>query len=115
SYCMRSSFSSSAFHTKVCSPFWYTLRPSAGAAVAVDDDDPPLDCEGLRPSEVLSSNPAISSSPVEKGRWNTVPGGCTVMLETTGRRLRGRYAAVTEVRIGPVEPVTALSTARHCR
>src|SRR5438045_4157462 len=35
------------------------------------------------------------------------------MLRTTGRRLRCRYAAVTDVRTGP-SPLP-LSTARHCR
>ena len=43
-----------------------------------------------RPSDVLSSKPAISISPVEKGRWNTVPAGCTVIDVTSGRTLRGR-------------------------
>src|SRR5262245_24492556 len=33
---------------------------------------------------------------------------------TSGRRLRGRYAAVTDVRIGEVA-LSPLSTARHCR
>ena len=45
---------------------------------------------GGRPSDVLSSKPAISTSPVENGRWKTVPGGCTVIDVTSGRRLRGR-------------------------
>ena len=67
-----------------------------------------------RPSGLLSSNPAISISPVENGRWNTVPGGWTVIVDTTGRRLRGRYAVVTEVRTGPCAPVVE-NTARHCR
>ncbi len=71
-------------------------------------------CAGWRPSDVLSSKPAISGSPLENGRWKTVPGGCTVMLATSGRRLRGRYAAVTDVRIGDGAPA-AVSTARHCR
>ena len=48
------------------------------------------DWVGARPSEVFSSKPAISSSPVENGRWNTVPAGCTVIEATSGRRLRGR-------------------------
>jgi len=63
----------------------------------------------------LSSKPAISISPVENGRWNTVPGGCTVIPVTSGRRLRGKYAAVTDVRMGPAAPVALLSVAFHCR
>ena len=42
-----------------------------------------------------------------------MPGGWTVMLRTTGRRLRCRYAAVTDVRTGP-SPLPVI-TARHCR
>src|SRR6266545_590799 len=97
---MWSSLSSSAFQTNVCSPFWYTLRPSAGAGGAGDEAELLFGCEGLRPSDVFSSKPAIWSSPVENGRWNTVPAGCTVMLVTIGRRFRGRYAAVTDVSTG---------------
>src|SRR5436309_15891937 len=42
-----------------------------------------------------------------------MPGGCTVIERTCGRRLRCRYAAVTEVSTGPSPfPVR---TARHCR
>src|SRR5687767_1185337 len=69
---------------------------------------------GERPSEVLSSKPAISASPVEKGRWKTAPDGCTVIAVTSGRRLRGRYAAVTEVSTGPW-PLSLVSVARHWR
>ncbi len=43
-----------------------------------------------------------------------MPGGWTVMDETSGRRLRGRYAVVTEVSTGPCAPVV-VNTARHCR
>jgi len=65
---------------------------------------------------VFSSKPAISRSPVENGRWKTTPGGCTVMLDITGRRLRGRYAAVTDVSTGPaLLPPLDFSTARHWR
>ena len=67
-------------------------RVRSGDGVEPDDE---LGCDGLRPSDVLSSNPAISSSPVEKGRWKTVPGGCTVMLDTVGpqvaRQVGGRH------------------------
>src|SRR4051794_30003031 len=42
-----------------------------------------------------------------------MPGGWTVMERTTGRRLRCRYAAVTDVSTGP-SPLP-VSTARHCR
>src|SRR5580765_4193196 len=42
-----------------------------------------------------------------------MPGGWTVMLRTTGRRLRCKYAAVTEVSTGP-SPLP-VRTARHCR
>ncbi len=45
---------------------------------------------GDRPSEVFSSKPAISISPVEKGRWKTAPAGWTVIETISGRRLRGR-------------------------
>ena len=39
-----------------------------------------------------------------------------VMLDTAGRRFRGRYAVVTEVRMGPADPAGPLfSTAFHCR
>src|SRR5215471_11446534 len=42
-----------------------------------------------------------------------MPGGWTVIDRTTGRRLRCRYAAVTDVNVGPSpRPV---NTARHCR
>src|SRR5687767_6387577 len=42
-----------------------------------------------------------------------MPGGWTVTDRTSGRRLRCRYAAVTDVSTGPVpEPE---SVARHCR
>ena len=65
-------------------------RAPAPAADELAPDGRRACCCGLRPSDVFSSKPAISSSPVENGRWNTVPGGCTVMLVTSGRRLRGR-------------------------
>ena len=41
-------------------------------------------------------------------------GGCTVIDTTSGRRLRGRYAAVTDVSAGEPE-ASPVSTARHCR
>src|SRR5687768_8443743 len=102
-------------------------RPRAGADGADGEGpDEVLGCDGLRPSDVLSSNPAISSSPVENGRWKTVPGGCTVMLVMAGRRLRGRYAVVTDVSTGPgasvrapspagFGPASPLRLAFHCR
>ena len=46
--------------------------------------------------------------------WNAVPGGCTVSRVISGRRLRGRYAAVTEVSTGDAPP-PLYSVARHCR
>src|SRR3954462_15602817 len=42
-----------------------------------------------------------------------MPGGCTVMERTGGRRFRCRYAAVTDVSTGPAP--LPVSTARHCR
>src|SRR4051812_36195359 len=42
-----------------------------------------------------------------------MPGGCTVIERTTGRRLRCRYAAATDVSTGPLP--LPLRTARHCR
>src|SRR6266850_4278854 len=42
-----------------------------------------------------------------------MPAGCTVIDWTLGRRLRCRYAAVTEVSTGP-SPLP-VRTARHCR
>src|SRR3972149_1223898 len=88
-------------------------RPSAGAggACPAPGDD---DWFAGRPSDVFSSKPAISASPVEKGRWNTVPAGCTVIAVPSGRTLRGKYAAVTDVSTGPCE-VEDVSTTRHCR
>jgi len=60
------------------------------------------------------SNPATSGSPVGYGRWNTTPGGCTVIDSIDGRELRGRYAAVTEVSTGEAS-LLPVSTAFHCR
>ena len=37
----------------------------------------------------------MGGSPVLSDCWKTVPGGCTVNRVTSGRRFRGRYAAVT--------------------
>ena len=88
-------------------------RPSGGAG---GGGAPGADwaCDGGRPSDVLSSKPAISMSPVEKGLWKIVPGGWTVIDAISGRRLRGRYAAVTDVSTGR-GAASAVSTARHWR
>ena len=43
-----------------------------------------------------------------------MPGGCTVIERTIGRRFRCRYAAMTEVSTG-VSGFVPLITARHCR
>src|ERR1041384_3971762 len=71
-------------------------------------------CGATRRSGVSPSNPAISGSPVGKGRWKTVPGGLMVIEVTSGRMFRGRYAAVTDVSSG-ASPLLPVSTARHCR
>src|SRR5215472_19019068 len=42
-----------------------------------------------------------------------MPGGCTVIERTVGRRLRWRYATVTDVKMGDSVRVP-VSTARHC-
>src|SRR5215468_3836602 len=90
SYCSLSSSGSSARQTNVCRLFWNMRRPRAGVdrleTELLDEDD-----VGGRPSEVPVSKPATSGSPVGYGRWNTTPGGCTVIDSMLGRELRGRY------------------------
>ena len=56
----------------------------------------------------------MGGSPVLSDCWKTVPGGCTVNRVTSGRRFRGRYAAVTAVSTGEASP-PAWRVARHCR
>src|SRR5262245_43677532 len=92
----------------VCRPFWNMRRPGGGGAG-------PLSPGGRRASAVASSRPAIAPSSLENGRWNTTPGGWTVIDVTAGRVLRGRYATVTDVTRADAAPGVDVSTAFHCR
>src|SRR3954469_4632761 len=97
----------------VCRPFWYVRRPSAGAVGAPVLTPDACDAWLLRRSFSGPSNPASSASPLENGFWNTTPGGCTVIEEISGRRLRCRYATVTDVTTGDVEALPE-SSVFHC-